>query len=145
MGAPVYVLRSLPVVVAYVSVHLSLVIDMLLRLAGLKECELETQSLGLDWPLSEVGTGWEQHIFYSPHRLIFWACLPGPETENTHTHTGWRPCLGITTTISSSNFIPVGHIVSWVPFVTDPPSRIGRLLRDAIVSSSSCRKVRRIR
>ena len=36
--------------------HLSLVIGMLLRLVGLKECGLVTRSLGLDWPLSEVKT-----------------------------------------------------------------------------------------
>ena len=29
---------------------------MLLRLVGLKECGLGTRSLGLGWPLSEVGT-----------------------------------------------------------------------------------------
>ena len=47
----VSVLRLLPVVVAYVSVHLSLVIGMLLRLIGIKERGLGTQSLGLDLPL----------------------------------------------------------------------------------------------
>ena len=77
------VLRSLPVFVAYVFVHFPLVIGMLLRLAGLKECRLGTQCLGLDWPLSEVGTGLDQQICSIPHRLIIWACLPGPETENT--------------------------------------------------------------
>ena len=41
----------------------------------------------MDWPLSEVGTGLEQQICYIPHRLIIWSCLPGPETEHTHTHT----------------------------------------------------------
>ena len=81
------VLRSLPVVVAYVSVHSSLVIGMLLRLVGIKECGLGTWSLGLDRPLSEVGTGLDQQICSSPHHLIIRACLPGPETENTHTHT----------------------------------------------------------
>ena len=54
---PVSVLCLLPVVVAYVLVHSPLAIGMLLRLVGLKECGLGTQSLGLDWPLSEVGTG----------------------------------------------------------------------------------------
>ena len=87
---PLSVLCSLPVVVAYVSVHLSLVIGMLLRLVGPKECRFGTHSLGLDWPLSEVGTGLEQQICSIPHRLIIWACHPDPETENTHTHTlGW--------------------------------------------------------
>ena len=56
------VLRSLPVVVSYVSVHLSLFIGMLLRLVGLEECGLSTQSLGLDRTLSEVGTWLEQQI-----------------------------------------------------------------------------------
>ena len=50
--------RLVPVVIAYVSVHSSLVVENsgLLRLVGLKEYGLGTQSLGLDWPLSEVGT-----------------------------------------------------------------------------------------
>ena len=78
-------LHLLPIVVAYVSDHLSLVIGMLLLIVGLKECGLGTQSLGMDWPLSEVGTGLEQQICSSPHRLIIWACLPGTDTENTHT------------------------------------------------------------
>ena len=60
---------------------------MLLRIVGLKECGLGTHSLGLDWPLTEVGTVLEQKICSSPHHLIIRACLPGPETENTHTHT----------------------------------------------------------
>ena len=71
------------------SFHSFLIIGMLLRLVGLKECGLGTHSLGLDWPLSEVGTGLEQQICSSPHHLIIWACLPGPETENKqqqHTH-----------------------------------------------------------
>ena len=38
------------------SYHLYLVLGMLLRLVGLKECGLGTQSLGMGWPLSEVGT-----------------------------------------------------------------------------------------
>ena len=67
---PMSVLRPLPLVVAYVSVHSSLVIGMLLSLVRLKECGLGTQILGLDRPLSEVGTGVEQHIYSSPHRLI---------------------------------------------------------------------------
>ena len=45
---------------------------MLLRLVGLKECGLGTQSLGLGWPLSEVGTrvGAEEDLFQSspPHK-----------------------------------------------------------------------------
>ena len=76
------VLRSLPVVHAYVSVHSSLVIGMLIRPVRLKECGLGTQSLGLYWPLSEVGTRLEQQICSSPHCLIIRACLPGPETEH---------------------------------------------------------------
>ena len=50
------------------------------RLVGLKEYKLGTQSLGLDWPLSEVGTGLDQQTCLSPHHLIIWACL-----------TAWRP------------------------------------------------------
>ena len=40
---------------------------MLLLLVGLKECGLETQSLGLGWPLSEVETrvGAEDDLFQS--------------------------------------------------------------------------------
>ena len=34
----------------------------------------------MDCPLSEVGTGLEQQICSSPHRLI-WPCLPGPESK----------------------------------------------------------------
>ena len=68
---------------------------MLLRLVGLKEFGLGTQSLGMGWPLSEVGTGWEQKMTCSsPHHLIIRACLPGPETghyTHTHTHTGHQP------------------------------------------------------
>ena len=81
------VLRSVPVVVAYVSVNLSLVVGMLFLIIGIKEFGLGTQSLGLDWSLSEIGTGLEQQIFSSPHRLIIRTCLPGPETKYTHTHT----------------------------------------------------------
>ena len=93
---PVSVLLSLPVVIAYASIHLFHVIGMLLRLVGLKERMLGTQSLGLDWPLSKVGTGLEQNFCSSPHRLIIRACLPGPETENTHTYinTGASPRVG---------------------------------------------------
>ena len=82
-----YVLCLLPVVVSYVSVHLSLVVGMLLRLVGIKECRLGTQSLGLDWALSEVGNGLEQNTSSSPHHLLIRACLPDPETENTTLHT----------------------------------------------------------
>ena len=60
---PVSVLRSVPVVVAYVSVNSSLVIGTLFLIIGIKEFGLGTQSLGLDWSLSEVGTGLEQQIF----------------------------------------------------------------------------------
>ena len=87
------VLHSLTVFVAYVYVHSYLVIGMLLCLVGLKECGLGTQSLGLDWPLSEVGTRLEQHMCSIPHRLIIRACLPGLETENTHTHTFENRCI----------------------------------------------------
>ena len=55
---------------------------MLLRLVGLKEYRLGTQILGLDWQLSEVGTGLEQQTCSSPHLFIIQACLPGLETEN---------------------------------------------------------------
>ena len=82
----VYVLRSFPDAVAYVSVHSSLVIGVLLRISGLKECGLGTQSLDLDWTLPKVGIGLEQHICSIPHRLIIRACLPCPETKNTNTH-----------------------------------------------------------
>ena len=46
----------------------------------------------MGWPLSEVGTGWEQKMTCSsPHHLIIRACLPGPETGHyTHTHTHTR-------------------------------------------------------
>ena len=60
---------------------------MLLRIVGLKEYGLGTQSLGLDWPLSEVGTGLEQQTCSSPHRFVIWACLPGLETENKQQQT----------------------------------------------------------
>ena len=49
---------------------------------GLKNAGWATKCLGLDWPLSEVGTGLEQQICSSPHRIIIRACLPGPETEH---------------------------------------------------------------
>ena len=55
---------------------------VLLRLVGLKEYWLGTQSLGLDWALSEVGTGLEQQTCLSPHHLIIRACLLGLETKN---------------------------------------------------------------
>ena len=46
---------------------------MLLRLVGLKECGLGTQSLGLGWTLSEVGTRvvTEEDLFHPspPHKL----------------------------------------------------------------------------
>ena len=49
----------------------SLVIGILLRLVGIKECGLHTQSLGLGWPLAEVGTwvGSEEGLFHHspPH------------------------------------------------------------------------------
>ena len=70
-----------PVVIDYVSVHSSLVIEMhVIFLVGLKEYGLGIQSLVLYWPLSKVGTGLEQQTCSSPHRLIIWACL-----------TAWRP------------------------------------------------------
>ena len=76
------------------SFHLSLIIGMLPRFVGLKECGLGTQSLGLGWPLSEVGTGLDQKRTCSiPHHLIIWACLPGPETENTTLHYTLHSCL----------------------------------------------------
>ena len=56
---------------------------MLFRFVRLKECGLGTQSLGLDWPLSEVGTRLEQkRTCYIPHHLIIWACHLGPDTEH---------------------------------------------------------------
>ena len=55
---------------------------MLLCLVGIKDYGLCTQSLGLDWPLSEVGTGLEQQICLIPHRLIIWAYLPSLVTKN---------------------------------------------------------------
>ena len=68
--------------------HSSLLIGILLRLVGLKECGLGTQSLGLCWPLSEVGTGLEQkRTCYIPHHLTIWACITGPETDNTTQYT----------------------------------------------------------
>ena len=91
-----YVLCRLPVVVSYLSVHFSLVVGMLLRLVGIKECRLGTQSLGLDWLLSEVGTELDQQICSSPHRLIIWVCLPVPETVNTHTQTPTHTANGTT-------------------------------------------------
>ena len=48
-------------------------------IVGLK-CGLGTQSLGLDWPLSEVVTGLYQQICSIPHRLIC-ACLPGTDNK----------------------------------------------------------------
>ena len=59
---------------------------MLLRFVRFQECGLGNQSLGLGWPLSEVGTGLEQQICSSPHRLISLACLPGTDTENKQQH-----------------------------------------------------------
>ena len=78
------VFRSLPVVVVYVSVHFSLGPCMLLLLVGIKDFGLGTQSIWLDWPLSEVGTRLEQHICSIPHRLRIRSCLPGMETKKTH-------------------------------------------------------------
>ena len=71
-------------------------------LSGLKECGLGTQSLGLDCPLSEVGTSLEQYICYSPHRLIIQACLLVLRTRkhtirywlNTNLVTDWLVLLG---------------------------------------------------
>ena len=97
------VLRSLPVVIAYVSVHSYLVIGMLLRIVGLKECELGTQSLGLYWPLSEVGTGFEQQIYSIPHRygpslstrgnLVLWSA-PVARVKPRTVHHRYLPYLG---------------------------------------------------
>ena len=57
---------------------------MLFRFVGLKECGLGTQSLGLAWPLSEVGTQVVALLFqFSPPQKDIWVCHPGPETENT--------------------------------------------------------------
>ena len=54
------------------SYHFSLVIGMMLRLVGLKECGLGTHILVLGWPLSEVVTrfGAEEDLFQSspPHK-----------------------------------------------------------------------------
>ena len=56
---------------------------------------LGTQSLGLGWQMSEVGTGLEQKsTCFSPHNLIIWACHPGPETESTTTTTTLLLILG---------------------------------------------------
>ena len=49
---------------------------------GLNNAGWEPNCLGLDWPLSEVGTGLEQQIYSGPHRLIFSKCLPVPKTEH---------------------------------------------------------------
>ena len=82
-----------------------------------KNAGWEPKCLGLDWPLSEVGTRLEQQICSSPDRLIIWACFPGPETENTHiikSHTrhllemawrkvhGWITQLQLTMIISTA-------------------------------------------
>ena len=57
----------------FYSYYSSLVIVMLLRLIGLKECRLGTQSLGLGWTLSKVGTrvGSEDDLLHPspPHKL----------------------------------------------------------------------------
>ena len=54
------------------SYHSYLVIGMLLCLVRLKEYVFDTQSLGLGWPLSEVGTrvGAEEDLFHPspPHK-----------------------------------------------------------------------------
>ena len=67
----------------YLFIHPLSLACLLLRLVRLKECGLVTQSLGLDWPLSEGGTGLEKQICSIPTRLVIQACLPGLETENT--------------------------------------------------------------
>ena len=67
------------------SYHSSLVIGMLLRLFGIKECAPGTRSIGPVWPLSEVGT-WV--------RSLLLKLLPPHNTDkpsrygyqNTHTH-----------------------------------------------------------
>ena len=71
---PAFVL--FPVVIAYVSVHLSLVIEMRVYFvsSGLKEYGLSTQSLGLNCPLSEVRTP-------PPHNS---GMTYGPVTENNN-------------------------------------------------------------
>ena len=49
------------------SYHSSLAIGTLLHLVGLKECGLGTQSLGMGWTMSDVGTrvGAEVYLFQS--------------------------------------------------------------------------------
>ena len=54
---------------------------------------------------------------------------------------GWRLQIGITVTVSSSNYRPFGCIGSWLNFVTAFPYIHGCLLRSATVSPSNCRPV----
>ena len=74
--------RSLLSFPMYLFIPLLSLACMLLCLVGLKEYGLETQSIGLDWPLSEIGTRLEQQTCSIPHCLIIRACLPVLETEN---------------------------------------------------------------
>ena len=63
IGAPVSVLRSLRSLFSLPMYPLIRTLSLkfiLICLVGLKEYRLGTQSLGLDWPLSEVGTGLDQ-------------------------------------------------------------------------------------
>ena len=66
--------------------HSSLVIGMLLRLVGIKECALGTQSLGMVCPLSDVGTRVGALLSQSspPHNsgMPFWS-----GDRNTHTQS----------------------------------------------------------
>ena len=89
----------------------------LLRLVWLNEYGLGTQSLGLDWPLSEVGTWLEQQIYSSPRRLIIKACL-----------TAWRQ-----RTNNNNNNIMVGIInLNFLSFMVISCSSNCQVRRDQI-------------
>ena len=94
---PVSVLWLLPVVVAYVFVHFSLVIGELLRLIGLKECGLVTQSLELGWPLSEFGTRVRarEDLFHisSPHKSGMPYCSVYREQYTLNIYLWIRLCI----------------------------------------------------
>ena len=87
---PVSVLRSFRSLLSlpmYSFIHPLSLKCMLLRLVGIKEYGLGTQILGLNWPLSEVGTELEQQTCLSPHCLIIRSCLTAwrPRTNNNKT------------------------------------------------------------
>ena len=77
--------------------HSYLVIGMLLRLIGLKECGLVTQSLELGWPLSEFGTRVRarEDLFHisSPHKSGMPYCSVYREQYTLNIYLWIRLCI----------------------------------------------------